>query len=158
MKRVAIGLVFLTLLVQEVSAEDRRGWFYLFAGAGRGSGDGSPSVVQGGAGGEFLLKSGFGLGGEFNHTTSARRTGGFSAAAVNASYHFGGREAGRKLVPFVTGGGFFMLGGRDAGADIGGGIQYWWTDRMALRVEFRTHILSSDVPYIHMVRFGIALR
>jgi hypothetical protein len=115
--------------------------------------------LQGGAGGEFLLRSGIALGGELNYTApTSGRIGGFGAAAINGSYHFGGRDLTRKLVPFLTGGGFLTFSGANGGANLGGGAQYWWSERTALRLEFRTHIVSSDAPYIHVFRFGLAFR
>jgi hypothetical protein len=102
------------------------------------------------------------VGGELGYLARLRDTGssGLGLASLNASYHFGAGNRDRRVVPFVTGGGsvFFAGNGSTGGGNFGGGIQYWTRSRWGLRVEYRSHILSSDSPHIYEFRVGLAFR
>jgi hypothetical protein len=104
------------------------------------------------------LYKGLGVGAELGYVTSTQGFGsGFGLASTNVSYHF--YKPGRKLVPFVTGGGSIVLGtGPVGGGNFGGGVQYWMSDRVGLRVEFRDHIFSSDSPHFYGVRVGFSFK
>jgi hypothetical protein len=162
MRRFVVALIFLVLAQGAASAQtsgERKGWGYVFGAVGGRSNTDNVSLHVGG-GGEALLTRGLGLGGEVGYyTTSKRASDGFGLASVNLSYHFGGENAGQKLVPFVTGGGSVAFrSGSAGGGNFGGGAQYWASDNVALRFEFRDHIFSSDSPHAYEFRFGISFR
>jgi hypothetical protein len=81
--------------------------------------------------------------------------------SAGAGFHFfNGR--GRKLDPFVTGG-VSILGARGGVAGMihyGGGANYWFRRRIALRVEFRDHIWPTEGERVHFsgVRAGLTFR
>jgi hypothetical protein len=51
-----------------------------------------------------------------------------------------------------------LLCGAAGGGNVGGGAQDWFTERAALRLEFRSHVFSSDTPHLFGFRVGIAFR
>jgi hypothetical protein len=136
---------------------ERRGWGYGFVAPGAAVNGDASATLHVGAGGEGLLSGGLGLGGEVGYLTRLRdNAGGFGLASANVSYHF---NRDRRLVPFVTGGvSLAFRGGAAGGGNFGGGVQYWFAERAALRLEFRNHIFSSDTPYYPGFRVGVAFR
>ena len=161
MKRVLIALFALALVPASAFAQKGdmpKGWGYGFGAIGASSGDFGHTTVHVGGGGEGLFYKGFGAGAEIGYLTQTRDAGnGFGVASVNVVYHF--VQPGRKLVPFVTGGATLAFrGGAAGGGNFGGGVQYWMKDRVALRFEFRDHIISSDSPHFYGFRVGLAFR
>jgi hypothetical protein len=157
MRKIIIATLFLFLLSSLALAQspnDRKGWGYVFGGVGGVSGGGTAFVHVGG-GGERLVYKGFGVGAEVGYFAPARGLDeGIGILSVNPAYHF---KNSSRVVPFVTGG--FSLGFREGaagGGNVGGGVQYWFSDRAALRVEFRDHIFSSDSPHFFSFRAGIS--
>jgi hypothetical protein len=114
-----------------------------------------------GGGVEKVFSRGIGVGGEigalgpWNNFRSA-----IGMASVNGSYHFIPRA--QKFDPFVTGG--YTLGFRSGTlnfGNFGGGLNYWFGERLGLRTEFRDHVHVSDrVPNLHYwgIRVGLAFR
>jgi hypothetical protein len=161
MMRVVIAFFALALVPASALAQKRdmpRGWGYGFGAIGSSSGDFGHTTVHVGAGGEGLFYKGLGAGAEIGYLAPTRSLGdGFGVASVNVAYHF--VKPGRKLVPFVTGGySLLFRNGSSSGGNIGGGVQYWMKDRVALRFEFRDHIISSDSPHFYGFRVGLAFR
>jgi hypothetical protein len=142
-------------------SKDWRAWGYVFGGIG-GSSDGGGAFVHVGGGGEGLLYKGFGMGAELGYFAPASDVSGngLGILSVNPVYHFRNASASNKVVPFVTGG--VSLGFRDGassvGGNFGGGVQYWFKEKVGLRVEYRTHVFSSDRPFLHGIRAGISFR
>jgi hypothetical protein len=163
MKTLIITLFLLVLLpsMSFAQTQDRRAWGYVFGGLG-GASDGEGAFVHVGGGGEGLLHKGFGMGAELGYFAPASDTigNGVGILSVNPSYHFRNASASKKVVPFVTGG--FSLAFRSSaasgGGNFGGGVQYWFKEKAALRVEYRTHVFSSDRPFLHSLRVGISFR
>jgi hypothetical protein len=123
--------------------------------------DGGPATIHAGGGGEALVAGSFGVGGEVGYFARTRDAGdGYGLGSFNFSYHFGGRDLERKMVPFVTGGGSALFDGArtQGGANFGGGIQYWVRGGLGLRFEYRSHIFSSDSSHAYEFRFGLAFR
>jgi len=67
----------------------------------------------------------------------------------------------RKLDPFIAGG-VSLLAGSGVGGMFyyGGGVNYWFSSRLGLRVEFRDHVWSPEGTAIHFVgaRIGLSIR
>ncbi|HEX8185745.1 MAG TPA: hypothetical protein VF747_13360 [Blastocatellia bacterium] len=139
------------------SPGERKGWGYLFGGVGGRDGGNSNVLVNVGGGGEGIISNGFGVGGEVGYLTDTRSAGnGLGLASANLSYHF---NRSHKLVPFVTGGGSLAFRGDAAGgANIGGGLHYWMSDHLGLRLEVRDFIFSSDSPNTVIFRVGLSFR
>jgi hypothetical protein len=163
MKKLIFSLFILICLssVSFAQAGDKRAWGYVFGGVG-GASDGEGAFAHVGGGGEGLLHKGFGIGGELGYFAPVSGTfgNGVGILSVNPAYHFTNASASKKVVPFVTGG--FSLAFRSSaasgGGNVGGGVQYWFKEKAALRVEFRSHVFSSDRPYLHSLRVGISFR
>jgi len=165
MRRIIIGLIFLTLAhgvaLAQSSSNSARGWGYFVGGVGATAGNGSSTATfQVAGGGEGLVYKGLGFGAEVGYLAPFRGAGeGFGILSVNPAYHFRSASSSGKVVPFVTGG--FSLGFRNGtvgGGNFGGGVQYWMKDHVALRVEFRDHIFSSDTQHFFQFRVGLSFR
>jgi hypothetical protein len=161
MRKIILGVILL-MLAQGVtlaqSSNERRGWGYAVGGVGAASGNGSTGFFQVAGGGEGLVYKGLGLGAEIGYLAPFRGPGdGLGIVSPDFSYHF---SRGSKLVPFVTGGYSlaFRSGATSSGGNFGGGVQYWMKDHVALRVEFRDHVFSSDSPHLFQFRVGISFR
>ncbi len=134
---------------------------YAFFAPGAVSHDGGRSA-QIGAGAEGLVFRGLGAGADIGYLYPQRDFGrGFGLLSVNGSYHFGTRRPGSKVVPFVTAG--YSLAFRNGHANLanfGGGLHYWFTDRVGLRAEFRDHVWGCSGCTTHFwgFRFGVAFR
>jgi hypothetical protein len=151
---IAVLILSQGLALGQTSGE-RKGWGYIFGGVGGRDGVGSNAVVNVGGGGEGIIAGGFGVGGELGYLASTRDTSnGFGLGSVNLSYHF---NRAQKLVPFVTGGGSVgFRGGATGGGNIGGGVHYWMSDNVGLRLEVRDFIFSSDSPNTVVFRVGLS--
>jgi hypothetical protein len=160
MKKIMTGLFLFAFLPSVALAQsgDKRAWGYVFGGVG-GASDGEGAFAHVGGGGEGLIHKGFGLGAELGYFApiSENFGDGVGILSVNPAYHF---NRSQKAQPFVTGG--FSLafrgGGASGGGNVGGGVQYWFKEKAALRVEYRTHVFSSDRPFTHSLRVGISFR
>lgn len=160
MKKFIMAIALLILaqgLAFAQSSNERKGWGYVFGGAGVRDGFGSGTIINVGGGGERLLAKGFGVGGEMGYLTNTRGvSNGLGLGSANLSYHF---NTARKVAPFVTGGGSFAFrGGAVGGGNIGGGIHYWMRDNVGLRFEVRDFIFSSDSPNTVVFRVGLSFR
>jgi len=120
------------------------------------------NYVNLGGGGEAALGRSFTLGGEVAGLISTRERFARNAAVltVGPACHFVSRSA-RKLDPFVAGG-FSLLVSRGVqpALAIGAGANYWFQERLGLRLEFRDHIWASEGATIQFygARFGLAFR
>jgi hypothetical protein len=155
---MAVALLFMAQgLAFGQTSNERKGWGYVFGGAGARDGGNSDAVVNFGGGGERLVAKGFGVGGELGYLTTTRSvSNGFGLGSVNLSYHF--NNSG-KVAPFVTGGGSIgFRGGAIGGGNIGGGVHYWMKENVGLRFEVRDFIFSSDSPNTVVFRVGLSFR
>ena len=82
----------------------------------------------------------------------------FGMASVQLGYHFVNRNKRAKWDPFATYGvGIgFTEGGYGGSGNLGGGFNYWFKDRIALRVEARIHGVAGEV--IVTGRIGVSFR
>jgi hypothetical protein len=114
-----------------------------------------------GGGGEGLVYKGLGVGGEIGYLGSADGLrDGIGVLSTNISYHFTKATKSRKFAPFVTSG-YSMVFRRSAinSVNIGGGANWWFKDRIGLRLELRDHIpLRFESIHFFGVRFGLAFR
>jgi hypothetical protein len=123
----------------------------------------SAGLFHVGGGGEALLYKGLGAGAEIGYLSSWRYSGsGLGLLSLNGSYYAHAQRS-VKLTPFVTGGysrAFNKHGGGNA-VNFGGGLQYWFHDRAAVRLEVRDHIpVCQGCPTVHILGFraGLAFR
>ncbi|MGH9838298.1 MAG: hypothetical protein ACREEM_05905 [Blastocatellia bacterium] len=142
-------------------AKEYRAQGYGFIGPAAFTTD-SDNLITYGVGGEGLLAGGFGVGAELaGFARRGRVDNGFGTLSANASYHFLNAGKSRKLAPFATGGfSLFFPRTPNVGINVGGGVNYWFKERLGLRVEVRDHYLFHADGGINVVgvRFGVAFR
>jgi outer membrane protein with beta-barrel domain len=138
------------------SSRSSRGQGYLFAAPGGASGGGGATLHFGG-GGEALVYEGLGVGAELGYLAPVPALdNGIGILSTNVSYHFARANA---VEPFITGGySLAFRSGFSSGGNFGGGVNYWFAERAALRLEFRDHIFSSDSPHLYQFRVGLSFR
>lgn len=151
-------LALVPALAAAQTADERRGQGYVFVAPGGIAPNGSTATVQFGVGGEGLVHKGLGVGGEVGYLTSTRSLGGgFGILSANTSYHFTKASVSSKVVPFVTGGYSLFFGdGRANGFNAGGGVTYWFRERLGLRLEFRDQVIAEGRA-VHYLGFRVGL-
>src|SRR5438067_1141473 len=157
MWRLIFGLVSLAsapalgFAYQEHSAQ---GYAYFSPGA---SSPGNTGTMQVGGGGEGLVYKGFGLGGELGYVAPwSSFSRGLGVLSADGLYDFNRSE---KLVPFVRSGyTLFFRSGAVNGINFGGGVNYWFRERVGLRLEVRDQVaIELDGPSSHFYGFRIGL-
>jgi hypothetical protein len=107
------------------------------------------------AGGEGFLYRGLTLGGEIGHYRFVERSSsGFGIAGVNAGYHFVNRRRPGRVEPFVSGG--LAAAFRSAvtpGVTFGGGVNYWFSRRVGVRLEGRGYGFAGEA----IAKFGVGI-
>ncbi len=144
------------------SGSNRRGYGYVFAAPGVVTdGDYGTGTLHFGVGGEGLIKGGFGVGGEIGGLAPMESfSSGFGVLSVGANYHFLNASKSGKVVPFVNGGyTMFFRDGVANGGHFGGGVNYWFKERVGLRFEVRDHVVA-EAAGTHFLgfRFGLTFR
>jgi hypothetical protein len=132
---------------------------YLLAAPGGTAPSGGGTLHLAG-GGDGVFNNGASVGAEVGYLFPFRdASSGLGLFSVNGGYHF--LKSGSKAVPFITGGytGFFRDGYAN-GVNFGGGVNYWFKERVGVRIEFRDNIAAFDGDAVHFlnVRFGITFR
>jgi hypothetical protein len=164
MRKHILGLLVLALvpgLAWAQGSGSYRGHGYVFVAPGGSTVNGhTAGILHFGGGGEGFIYKGFAIAGELGYLAPTRSLGdGIGVLSANGSYHFKKEDSERKLVPFITGG--YSLGFREATANMfnfGGGVNYWFRERTALRVEFRDHVWTGSTVHYWQFRFGLTLR
>ena len=154
MKRLVLVMSFLLSMSARAFAQGDgyggQGYVFFAPGVEASSGSGFLHV---GGGGEARIKR-FGIGAEIGYLSAGRyREDGVATASSNISFQL----APGKWSPFVTGGYTLFLRsggyGHVHGGNFGGGVNYWFKQRTALRFEVRDNVLHDE----HLVGFRIGL-
>ena len=123
----------------EDNTRKEAGQGYVFAGIGAVNLE--DSTIHFGGGGEVNLYKGLGFGVEIGYLSPIHYMGeGIGILSLDGQYTFGTGTPG-KVRPFLTGG--YTLAFRDGYANainFGGGVHYWFSKRIGLRLEFRDHV------------------
>jgi hypothetical protein len=157
-----IFVILLAVLMPFAAAaqsKERRGQGYVFVAPTTTTEGGFGLHI--GVGGEGLVYKGLGVGGEIGYLGAAQGlSDGIGVLSPNISYHFTNASKSGKFEPFVTGGYSLLFRGNALHAvNIGGGANWWFKDRLGLRLEFRDHIpLQFESVHIFGVRIGLAFR
>jgi len=156
---VAALFVFLTMPAYAGSpgGQEHHGQGYVFFGPGAWSLEGNRiGLAHFGGGGEALPYKGIGIGGEVGYFALWEDfSNGFGMVSLDGSYHF---NRARKISPFVTAGySAYIRNGHANFFNIGGGMNYWFHDRMGLRLEFRDH-MREGAGHIFSGRIGLSFR
>jgi hypothetical protein len=131
---------FLTLICAGTLMAQSHGYVLVAPGTAHADND-TLGLIHLAVGGEGMFKDGIGIGGEAG-IIGRTDLGALGVASLNGYYHFN-RE--RHLVPFVTGGysSFFSFGGHVNLANVGGGVNYWYSDHFGIKLEFRDHFRTG---------------
>jgi hypothetical protein len=112
-------------------------------------------LFGGGGGGEAIFWKGISLGGEASYQSFTDGWG-IGYFTLQPGFHFKGRNRKAKWDPFVTagfGGAVSNDGGRAAAGNLGGGVNYWFSDRTALRITGRIQGAGEEGTFV----FGIGV-
>ena len=148
------------MMAQEV--QPPRATANAFFGVGGAFAEGERAgILQVGGGGEARIYKGLSAGAELGylHPTKDFREG-FGLFSANGAYRFWTSSSSQRVVPFLTAG--YSLAFRNGTANLanfGGGLDYWFHDRAALRLEVRDHIWPSrdGSPTAHFLMFRIGV-
>ncbi len=152
-------MIILLLAGTAAFAQEPKGQGYVFAGPGvRKAPASSDGLVHVGGGGEGFVYKGLGLGAEIGYAfPSERVNAGIGIGSANVSYHFREATAGRKLVPFLTGGASVGFRRGTVGlANYGGGLTCWLKENLGLRFEVRDHA-EVGPGSVHLVSFRVGI-
>jgi hypothetical protein len=154
---VFVGILAISTPVVAQTGEESRAHGYVFFAPGVTS-PGGTGIAHLGGGGEALVYRGLGAGAELSYIAPWRAFGdGIGAFSPNASYHFRPHPGESKVTPFVTGGYTLLFRSGTANAlNVGGGVTYWFRERMGLRFEVRDHIWPNGGT-AHLVGFRVGL-
>ena len=155
-------------LAQEPNRSRGQGYLFFAPGIGNiGPQSGNQLDIHVGGGGEGFIEKGFGVGAELG-LVSAKNAGiyypsqtwfnqAIGLGSANLSYHFVPSTIDRKFEPFVTGGySLFFRHGTSSGMNIGGGVNVWMNENVALRLEGRAHL--ADLYQFAGFRIGVTFR
>ena len=158
--RVFVTVTLLMALCAAASAQNSNGYVFFAPGGVTSEGHTSMTLHMG-AGGEGIIGKGIGVGAEIGALGPREQ---FSSAigvfSPNGYYHFR-RQPGQKLDPFVTGGYTLLFRGGHANLfNVGGGVNYWFHERIGLRLELRDHVWrdSSGTAQYWGVRLGLTFK
>jgi len=159
MNKLMIVIMLAAILPSAVAAQnkERRGQGYVFLAPTTSTEGGAG--LHFGVGGEGLVYKGLGLGAEIGYLAQARELSrGAGVLSPNVSYHFLRASGSGKFSPFVTGGYSLLFTGNEAinAVNLGGGLNWWFKDRIGLRLEVRDHIPGAE-PSLHLIGFRIGL-
>lgn len=131
-----------------------------YAFVGFGAANGEDALLHFGGGGEANLYKGLGFGVEIGYLSPIRyMSEGIGIFSANGLYTFGAGRTG-KVKPFITGG--YTLAFRSGtlnAVNFGGGLHYWFSNKVGLRFEFRDHVSpTAGNVHIWQGRVGFAFR
>jgi len=161
MSKLIFAILLAVLLPFAAAAQSKEpyGQVYVFVAPTSTTEGGFGLHIGGGA--EGLVYKGLGVGGEIGYLGSADGLrDGIGVISTNISYHFTKATKSRKFAPFVTSG-YSMLFRSSAlnAVNIGGGANWWFKDRIGLRLELRDQIpLQLSSFHFFGVRIGLAFR
>jgi hypothetical protein len=114
--------------------------------------------VGAGGGGEGFLWRGLALGADLGYHRFVDDVG-FGLMSLTVGYHFVDRKKPKKFDPFVnfTPLGAYIANGIGPAGSLGGGLNWWFKPRMALRTEVRFQALNGEEA-LTMFRIGLSFR
>jgi hypothetical protein len=165
MRNAILILCSLFLLTGNAAAqqvERHRGLGYVVVGPGSDNlFNISVTTLQVGGGGERIVYKGLGLGADLTLILSRDD---FEAGPLsfNGSYHFASESSASKADPFVSGGYSLAVfsGATENWFNLGGGVNYWFRERVGLRADFRDFVDPNHDELFHLwaFRVGLSLR
>ena len=112
-----------------------------------------------GGGGEGFFTRHLGAGADVGYVAPFESfSDGTGTFSPNIVARFKPKTAENKVEPFVTGGyTLFFRSGTVSGANFGGGVNWWFKERVGLRLEVRDDVMipGGDVATTHFVGFRV---
>ena len=148
------------MMAQEVQAPRATANAFFGVGGAFAAGE-RAGILHVGGGGEARIYKGLSAGAELGYLHPKKDfRDGFGLLSANGAYHFWTSSSSQRAVPFLTAG--YSLAFRNGTANLanfGGGVDYWFHDRAALRLEVRDHIWPSrdGSPTAHFLMFRIGV-
>ncbi len=162
--RLGMFLVLTVLFTAVAQASDEsRGHGYAYFAPGW-AGETGTWTAHVGAGGEGFFVTNVGLGADVGYLTPIRSwSDGIGTFSPNLIARFRAKSAENRVEPFVSGGyTLFFRQGTCSGVNFGGGVNYWFKDRVGLRFELRDSVMipGGDARATHFVglRIGLTFR
>lgn len=163
-QRIAVMILVVLVAVQLGMAQagdepENRPQGFAYGGIGVFAGDGeSTALSQIGGGVEGTFYRGLGASFDVGYLFPTRGfSSGIGTVSPGVLYQFSRHQ---KANPFVLGG--YTLGFRNGTVNMvhfGGGVDYWFSERIGLRIEARNHVPTDWSEYHHfVVRIGISGR
>ena len=155
-----LGLACLATLAaaQEIETPPVLGYGFFGSGVAFANEETSPMLFHTGGGAELRLYKGLSSSTEVGYLfPRLAPADGFGIFSTNALYHV---PVNGRVVPFATGGySLAFRGGTDHGANFGGGVDVWATDKAGLRFEARDHVSpgASGFGTAHFLMFRVGL-
>lgn len=166
MKRTILAVLILALipcLGQAQSSDYSKGHGYVYFAPGVESFDGeSVGTMHIGFGGERFFSRYLGAGADAGYVAPYRSfKDGIGTFSPNFVARFRAKDSETKAEPFVTAGyTLFFRQGTANGANFGGGVNWWFKERVGLRFEVRDNVLIDSNLTAHFVggRIGLTFR
>jgi hypothetical protein len=162
MKKMLSVISFWLLLVITAYSQqgsDAQGTGYMFFAPGTTS-ESHVATLQFGGGGNYRSSLGLGGGVDVSYLTP-RVSMGDGMGTLSPYLYYSFLKPKSKIEPFVSGGyTLFFRNGSANGINFGGGIHYWFTKKVALKLEFHDDVMLSSYHNAHFVgfRMGVAFR
>ncbi len=161
MRRLSLLTLLLLAACSTAVAQRSHGFFFIAPGGVSAPGfDFDATTLHLGVGGVFLIARGIGIGVEAGPVTPAQDvTAVVGLASLNGVYHFPVHDS--RVDPFAGAGySIAFRGGTFNGFNFGGGLNFWFLNRVGLRLEFRDHVFQPAGVTVHNygIRFGLAFR
>jgi hypothetical protein len=164
MNRILPALIFLMLassiaLAQSNGESRGNGYVYFAPGVTTPGGRGTMHI---GAGGEGFFNRYVGAGLDAGYVAPYESfSDGIGTLSPNFVARFRPKTQDNKVEPFVTGGyTLFFRSGTANGANVGGGVNWWFKEHVGMRFEVRDNIMIESSETAHFVgfRFGLTFR
>jgi hypothetical protein len=129
-----------------------------------GQAEASAGMAHLGGGGERFFTCNLGVGADLGYLTSTEQfSGGFGTFSPNFVARFPHQSSDGKVEPFLTGGyTLFFRSGTANGLNFGGGLNYWFKERIGLRFEVRDNVMippgGDSTSHFVGFRIGLAFR
>ena len=161
MKTTALATLILALvpcLAQAQTSDESKGHGYVYFAPGVTAPEGEGTIHIGG-GGEGFFSRYVGAGADVGYVAPySSFSDGIGIFSPNVVARFRPKGKENKVEPFVTGGySLFFRDGTANGANLGGGVNWWFKERIGLRFEIRDSVLINTEETVQLIGFRIGL-
>ncbi len=153
-----VALALVPCLGQAQTSGESKGHGYVYVAPGLVAPEGEGTIHLGGGWERFFGRHvGLGLEGGFLGPV-ASLSDGIGAFSPNLVARIRAKNNENRIEPFVTGGySLFFREGIANGVNLGGGVNWWFKERVGLRFEIRDNVLISTDETVQVVGFRIGL-